>query len=263
MNRYLNDDSDFHIVNGKKVLKDNRVYRAKMVLMDAAPDNQRRSRIVDAAQPGDPYGTHRPGYRVFDVDDTGGRKAIADAHEAYLFDLENAWRGDAASNPTKDPDLNDPDDDEDDDERPRLRRRFQKRDPFGRESGSISEEDGDRYQARYADNDAAARDAREAAHHEYVDYITNAYKQPQLVRDQDTRAGESGLVDHDEPTHFSRPRITDGAVNCDEFAFSRPGYRMLADASVNDARETAYAEYLDYVTNAWKSNPPKDGRHGR
>jgi hypothetical protein len=85
-------------------------------------------------------------------------------------------------------------------------------------------------------NDAAARDAREAAHREYLDYITSAYKQPQPVRDQDTRAGEPGLVDHDEPTHFSRPRITDGSGNCSELAFSRPGWRMLADASVNDAR---------------------------
>jgi hypothetical protein len=37
-----------------------------------------------------------------------------------------------------------------------------------------------------------------------------------------------------------RARLTDGNGNCDEFAFSRPGYRVLADASVNDARETAY-----------------------
>jgi hypothetical protein len=101
-------------------------------------------------------------------------------------------------------------------------------------------------------NDAAVRDAREAAHREYVDYITNAYKEPQRVRDQDTRTGEPGLVDHDEPTHFSRPRITDGTGNCSELAFSRPGWRMLADASVNDARETAYAEYLEDLTNAWR-----------
>ena len=95
--------------------------------------------------------------------------------------------------------------------------------------------------------DAAARDAREAARREYLDYITNAYKQPQRVRD----------VDHDEPTHFSRPRITDGTGNCSELAFSRPGWRMVADASVNDARETAYAEYLDDLTNAWRSKPPR------
>ena len=202
MKRYPNDDSDFEIIQGKKVLKDNRVYRAIMVLMDAAPDNQRRSRIVDAAQPGDPYGTHRPGYRVFDVDDTGGRKAIADAHEAYLFDLENAWRGDAAQNPTKDPDLNDPDDDEDDDERPRRRRRFQKRDPFGCESGSISEEDGDRYQARYADNDAAVLQDRAPAH---------------LARIHDG-TGDSGLAMH-------RPgfRVTDAPLS-DELQRAHDAY---------------------------------------
>jgi hypothetical protein len=105
-------------------------------------------------------------------------------------------------------------------------------------------------------NDAAARDAREAAHCEYLDYITNAYKQPQRVRDQDTRAGERGLIGQDEPPHFSRPRITDGNGNYDEFAFSRPGYRIVADASVNDARETAYAEYLADLTSAWRTKPP-------
>jgi hypothetical protein len=106
-------------------------------------------------------------------------------------------------------------------------------------------------------DDAAARDTREAAHREYVDYITNAYKQPQRVRDQDIRAGEPGLIGHDEPTHFSRPRITDGAGNSDEFAFSRPGYRILADAAAGDARETAYAEYLADLTNAWRTKPPR------
>ena len=37
MKRYLNHDDDFQIIQGKKVLKDNRVYRAKMLTMDAAP----------------------------------------------------------------------------------------------------------------------------------------------------------------------------------------------------------------------------------
>ena len=54
-----------------------------------------------------------------------------------------------------------------------------------------------------------------------------------------------------------RARITDGTGNADELAFSRPGWRMLADASVNDARETAYAEYLDDLTNAWRTKPPR------
>ena len=54
-----------------------------------------------------------------------------------------------------------------------------------------------------------------------------------------------------------RARLTDGNGNCDEFAFSRPGYRILADAAVNDARAAAYQEYLDYITNAWHTKPPR------
>ena len=57
-----------------------------------------------------------------------------------------------------------------------------------------------------------------------------------------------------------RARVTDGNGNCDEFAFSRPGWRILADASVNDARaarEAAYQEYVDYITNAWRTKPPR------
>jgi hypothetical protein len=105
-------------------------------------------------------------------------------------------------------------------------------------------------------NDAAARDAREAAHREYLDYITNAYKEPQRVRDQHTRPGEPGLVDH-EPPHFSRARITDGNGDSGELAFSRPGYRIMNDAAARDAHETANQEYLDYITNAWRTKPPR------
>jgi hypothetical protein len=161
MKRYLNHDDDFQIIQGKKVLKDNRVYRAKMLTMDAAPGGRdsRIANLIDARHgdrrrvtdgSGDELGLHRPGWRIFDVDDADDAKA--EARRRYEQELCDSWRGDAASNPTKDPDLNDPDDDDDDDddERPRRRRRFQKRDPFGRESGSISEEDGDRYQARLA-----------------------------------------------------------------------------------------------------------------
>ena len=54
-----------------------------------------------------------------------------------------------------------------------------------------------------------------------------------------------------------RARITDGTGNCSELAFSRPGWRLLADASVNDARETAYAEYLADLTSAWRTKPPR------
>jgi hypothetical protein len=54
-----------------------------------------------------------------------------------------------------------------------------------------------------------------------------------------------------------RARITDASGNCDGFAFSRPGYRILVDAAARDARETAYAEYLDDLTNAWRTKAPR------
>ncbi len=54
-----------------------------------------------------------------------------------------------------------------------------------------------------------------------------------------------------------RARLTDGNGNSDVCALSRPGVRLLADASVNDAREAAYQEYLDYMTNAWRTKPPR------
>jgi hypothetical protein len=171
--RHKHFDDDNFDRNG--LLKDGHAYHARMTMMDSAMSHRPGfARITDATD--DPMGLHRPGYRVFDVGDVGDVKA--EARRRYERELCDAWRGDAASNPTKDP-AGDDDNDEDDNERPRRRRRFQKRDPFGRESGSTSEQDGDRYQAGYADNDAAVRDAREAAHREYIDYITNAYKQPQ------------------------------------------------------------------------------------
>jgi hypothetical protein len=55
-----------------------------------------------------------------------------------------------------------------------------------------------------------------------------------------------------------RARVTDGNGNFDQF--SRPGWRILADGSVNDARnarEAAYQEYEDYITNAWRTKPPR------
>ncbi len=54
-----------------------------------------------------------------------------------------------------------------------------------------------------------------------------------------------------------RGRLTDGNGNSDVCALSRPGFRLLADASVNDAREAARREYLDYITNAWRTKPPR------
>jgi hypothetical protein len=36
--------------------------------------------------------------------------------------------------------------------------------------------------------------------------------------------------------------------------------RRAVDAPMTDARDEAYREYLDYMSNAWKGNPP--GRRG-
>jgi hypothetical protein len=54
-----------------------------------------------------------------------------------------------------------------------------------------------------------------------------------------------------------RAQLTDGNGNRNELAFSRPGFRILADAAINDARETARQEYIDDVTNAWRSKPSR------
>jgi hypothetical protein len=49
-----------------------------------------------------------------------------------------------------------------------------------------------------------------------------------------------------------RARITDGNGDSGEFAFSRPGFRIMNDAAARDVREAAHREYLDYITNAYK-----------
>jgi hypothetical protein len=57
------------------------------------------------------------------------------------------------------------------------------------------------------------------------------------------------------------PMITDGTD--DPFCLHRPGWRLVTGGSERDVRlrdsqrkliEDAYAEYLDHLTNAWKSN---------
>ncbi|HEV3160249.1 MAG TPA: hypothetical protein VGZ89_09730 [Xanthobacteraceae bacterium] len=89
MTRYLNDDTDFETINNKNVLKDGRRYRAKMVMMDAAPDNPRRSRIVDA-QGKDGLALNKPGYRV--LQDTMNVSERQKAYDAYDHDLRTAYR---------------------------------------------------------------------------------------------------------------------------------------------------------------------------
>jgi hypothetical protein len=84
----LNNDDAF---DERGLLKDQHTYRVRLPLMDHDPTHRRR--IVDAAG-NDGLALNKPGYRLLQ-DDDAGRQAIADAHEKYLYDLENAWRGDA------------------------------------------------------------------------------------------------------------------------------------------------------------------------
>jgi hypothetical protein len=232
MNKHYRDDDDAFDERG--LLRDGRVYRAKLTMMDHDPTHRRR--IVDAS--GDALGLHRPGYRVFDVDDVGDVKA--EARRRYEQELCDSWRGDAASNPTKDPDLNDPDDDEDDDERPRRRRRFQKRDPFGRESGSISEEDGDRYQVRCADNDAAVRPRRSAdlAMHRPGFRVTDTPPSDELQRAHDA-------YEHELTTAWERGAGKEDVVPDAPKASGN-------DATPVDDIETAYRLYAEEISQAWK-----------
>ncbi len=60
-----------------------------------------------------------------------------------------------------------------------------------------------------------------------------------------------------QETATKRARLTDGNGKSDVFAFSRPGFRILADAAINDAREAARQEYIDDTTNAWRTKPPR------
>jgi hypothetical protein len=71
----------------------------------------------------------------------------------------------------------------------------------------------------------------------------------------DERGNLKDGVTQRTPLMLRDSRLTDGTGNCSELAFSRPGWCVLADASVNDALETAYAEYLDDLTNAWRNKP--------
>ena len=66
------------------------------------------------------------------------------------------------------------------------------------------------------------------------------------------------------------PMITDGTG--DPLCLHRPGWRIASgggerDLLIRDSQrkliEEAHAEYLDRLTNAWKGNPPTEGRQRR
>lgn len=76
----------------------------------------------------------------------------------------------------------------------------------------------------------------------YLDYITNAYKQPQRVRDQDTPAGEPGSVDHDELP--------------DRHRFDGMTVEQISRCHQQNMRRI-YDQIDDYITNAWHTKPAR------
>jgi hypothetical protein len=49
-----------------------------------------------------------------------------------------------------------------------------------------------------------------------------------------------------------RARLTDAAGRSDPLAFSKPGYRLAADAGAYDERQAAYDAYLEEKQNEWR-----------
>jgi hypothetical protein len=90
-------DADYEIINGRKVLKDGRSYRAHMTMMDHRTVGRNTAKLTDAAG-NDGLALHRPGYRCL-LQNTAGRQAVADAlqraRDAYEYGLTTAWRHDA------------------------------------------------------------------------------------------------------------------------------------------------------------------------
>jgi hypothetical protein len=147
--------------------------------------------------------------------------------------------------------------------------------------GGVDPTAGNRPGFRVAASDARLNDEVARARAAYLDYVTNACKQPQPVRDQDTPAGEPGLVDdHDEPPDRRRfdgmtvdqiqrshqenmRRIYDQIDHELTTAWRRGAGKedVAPDApkpSGNDAVpvsdvETAYRLYAEEISQAWKT----------
>jgi hypothetical protein len=96
----VDDDADFEIIDGRKVLKDMRGLRV-MHMMDGVQrqvaDNNER--LTADRQPTFDARAHQPGWRLPDsADDARQQQARRQqAHDSYQSYVENAWRRDAAT----------------------------------------------------------------------------------------------------------------------------------------------------------------------
>jgi hypothetical protein len=98
-----------------------------------------------------------------------------------------------------------------------------------------------------------------------------------MVQNDDDDAFENGVLRdrarYRVPLHMrdsQGPIITDGTG--DPLGLHRPGWRIATGGGERDTRlrdsqrkliEEAHVEYLDRLTNAWKGNPPTEGRQRR
>jgi hypothetical protein len=103
-------DDDFAIIDGHRVLRDGRSYRAGLTFMDAqtirdAGTHRMRPVTRVVAADGDPLSMHRPGWRVAATHDAdppefsygvsaADRQAIIDARQQYEDELTSAWQHD-------------------------------------------------------------------------------------------------------------------------------------------------------------------------
>jgi hypothetical protein len=99
MRRNRNDDADYEYIDGKRILKDGRTYRAGPVtLMDslqrAVSRNSSPARITTAdGRSG--IALNKPGFRILAEDDAGAYHR-ARAYREYETQLCDAWRGPVA-----------------------------------------------------------------------------------------------------------------------------------------------------------------------
>jgi hypothetical protein len=149
----------------KRVYKDGRGPRVRLMLTDAAPPPRRA--VFDARN-------HQPHYAEI-TDEAANRRAV-ESYEAHKRWLQDAWRGPNA----QPPDNGGGDDDDDESPRDRYVRRLQGacRTPIGSHGGGADavEAQRRRWNAEIPAKDAALADRD--AYGEYLDYLQNAWKRP-------------------------------------------------------------------------------------
>jgi hypothetical protein len=155
----------------RKVYKDGRGPRVRLMLTDGAPPPRSRAALYDASH-------HRPHFAdLTDASLQDGLRKAAEARDAWVRGLQDAWR--TPSGQMQPPPNND-DDDDDGDLSPRDRyiQNLQTayRTPIGNGADAV-EAQRRRWNAESPAKDAALAD-RDIAYGEYLDYLQNAWKRP-------------------------------------------------------------------------------------